>query len=484
VTLVLAALALGSAMVSPPAPFGALPSPRQLAWHKLETYAFLHISPNTFTDREWGTGDEKPEIFNPTDFNANQIVESIQSAGMKGLILVCKHHDGLCLWPTKTTDHNISQSPWRNGKGDVVKEISDACHRHGMKFGVYLSPWDRNNAHYGQPEYPAIYRAQLTELLTHYGPIFEIWHDGANGGSGYYGGAGGSREIDRKTYYGWPETWELARKLQPNAVIFSDVGPDVRWVGNESGYAGDPCWATYDPVGEKGDAPAPGYTRYAEGENGHRLGKHWLPAEVDVSIRPGWFWHPAENDKVRDLANLKQLYFNSVGRGASFLLNVPPDRRGQIHEQDAASLKAFGDWLRATFKTNLAKGAETKAENVRGNSHTFGPAQLFDGKPETYWATDDNVTTSSVEFELKHPVKFNVIRIAEAIALGQRVDSFAIDAQQDGAWKEIGQGTSIGAHRLVHLASPVSTTKVRLRITGAQSSPAIAEFGLYLEPGA
>ena len=243
-----------------PAPFGATPSGRQLQWHGLEQYAFLHFTVNTFTDREWGNGDEDPKIFNPFAFDADAIVKALAAGRMKGVILTCKHHDGFCLWPTATTEHSVRNSAWRGGKGDVVREISDAAARHGLKFGVYLSPWDRNNAAYAKPEYVKIYRDQLRELLTGYGPIFEVWHDGANGGDGYYGGAREKRLIDKKVYYDWPNTWDMVRSLQPNAVIFSDAGPDLRWVGNESGFANETCWATYDPVGEQGDAAAPGFS--------------------------------------------------------------------------------------------------------------------------------------------------------------------------------------------------------------------------------
>jgi len=462
-------------MASPeiaPAPYGALPSARQLAWHQLETYAFIHFSPNTFTDKEWGYGDEEPAIFNPTDFDANQIVESIRGGGLKGIILVCKHHDGLCLWPTKTTDHNISHSPWRNGKGDLVREISDACRRHGMKFGVYLSPWDRNNAHYGKPEYVDIYRKQLTELLTQYGPIFEVWHDGANGGDGFYGGARESRQIDRRTYYGWPETWNLVRKLQPNAVIFSDVGPDVRWVGNESGFAAETSWATYDPVGEDGTLAAPGFTRYAEGETGHRNGTHWLPAECDVSIRPGWFWHAAEDDKVRSVENLKDLYYKSVGRGGSFLLNVPPDRRGRVHDQDVASLRGFGNWLKSAFAQDLARGAKISASDTRGT--TFAASRATDGKADTYFATPDGVTTAMLTLDFGHPVTLDTIRIREAIALGQRIDTFKISA--DGA--EVASGTSVGSCRLVKFAKPITTARLTVQFT-ASAPITVSELGVF-----
>ncbi len=466
-----------------PQPFGTLPSAGQLRWHQREVYAFLHFTVNTFTDREWGYGDEDCNVFNPTDFDADQIIGALKAGGLKAAILTCKHHDGFCLWPTKTTDHNISHSSWRDGKGDVVREIADACHRHGLEFGVYVSPWDRNNPNYGKPEYVKIYREQLHELLTGYGPICEVWHDGANGGDGFYGGARETRSIERRTYYGWPETWAMVRKLQPNAVIFSDAGPDIRWVGNESGFANETCWATYDPVGENGDEPAPGYTRYREGGSGHPHGKHWIPAECDVSIRPGWFWHEKENSRVRTPQNLLELYYKSVGRGASFLLNVPPDRRGRVHESDAASLAAFGKILHETFKTNAARGATTAASCVRGKSAAFGPAKLLDGKFDTYWATDDGVNEAEVRFDTHNEMHFNVVSLREVIALGQRVDSYALDVWVDGGWKEFAAGTSIGSRRLVRLEKPMKACTLRLRIK-ASAPIVLSEFGLYLEPGA
>ena len=467
----------------PPAPYGAVPSERQRHWHAMEMYAFLHFTVNTFTDKEWGYGDEDPNIFSPTDFDADQIVTALKAAGMQGVILTCKHHDGFCLWPTKTTEHNIAKSAWKNGKGDVVRALSDACRRHGLRFGVYLSPWDRNNPHYGTPEYIGIYREQLRELLTHYGPIFEVWHDGANGGDGYYGGARETRSIDRRTYYDWPETWAMVRKLQPNAVIFSDVGPDIRWVGNESGYANETCWATYDPVGEDGGPAAPGYTRYQEAETGRRNATHWLPAECDVSIRPGWFWHERENGSVKTPDQLLDLYYRSVGRGASFLLNVPPDRRGRLGDNDVASMREFGERLRATIRTNLAHGAKLTASNVRGNDPAYGPEKLLDNDRYSYWATDDSVKTPELVIDLGKEVAFNVVRLRENIKLGQRVEAFALDQWQGDAWKEFATGTSIGACRLIRLNVRVTTRKVRLRITKCPVCPALSDFGLFAEPG-
>lgn len=462
----------------PPDPFGPLPSSRQLKWHELEFYGFIHYSMNTYTDQEWGYGDESPSIFNPSDLDAGAIVSIFKSAGMKGLILVAKHHDGFCLWPTQTTGHNISKSPFRGGKGDLVREISDACRKQGLKFGVYLSPWDCNNAAYGTPAYVDLYRAQLTELLTQYGPIFETWHDGANGGRGYYGGARETRNIDRTTYYGWNETMGLVRRLQPDACIFSDAGWDTRWVGNESGYADETSWATYTPRGpEDPEKFGPGYTRYQEAEQGHRDGRFWMPAECDVSIRPGWFWHEKENGRVKTPDQLLDLYFKSVGRGANFLLNVPPDKRGRIHENDARSLAEVGRRLKETFAKNLLQGSATAPSNVRGAG--FDAVRLLDQDRRSYWATEDGVLTPSVEFKAPKEIEFDVIRLREHIALGQRIESFAVDAKVDGAWKELARATSVGNCRLIRLSEPVRTSEVRLRILKSPVCVALSEFGLY-----
>lgn len=466
----------------PPAPYGAVPSARQLAWHALETCAFLHFTVNTFTDREWGYGDEDPAVFNPTDFDAEQIVTALKAGGMKGAILTCKHHDGFCLWPTRTTEHSVRKSSWRGGKGDVVRAVAEACGSHGLRFGVYLSPWDRNSALYGRPDYVRLYREQLRELLTGYGPVFEVWHDGANGGDGYYGGARETRSIDRRTYYDWPATWDLVRQLQPGAVIFSDVGPDLRWVGNEGGFANETCWATYQPVGEDGGgAAAPGYTRYKEAGTGHRNAPRWLPAECDVSIRPGWFWHERENDRVKTPRQLLDLYYRSVGRGAGQLLNVPPDRRGRLHERDVTALQGYGDLLRATFAKNLAAGATLTASNVRGGDPRFAPQHLLDDDRATSWCTDDGVTTPELVVDLGRPTRFNVVRLREDLRLGQRVEAFAFDQWQDGGWREFARATSIGSCRLLRLERPLMTARVRLRITQSPVCPALSEFGLFAE---
>jgi len=445
----------------------------------MEYYNFLHFTINTFTDKEWGYGDEDPAIFNPNDFDADAIIETLKASGSKGVILTCKHHDGFCLWPTATTDHSIRHSRYENGKADIVREIAKAADHAGLKFGVYVSPWDRNNRYYGQPQYLYIYRQQLQELLTEYGSIFEVWHDGANGGDGYYGGARENRVIDKLHYYDWENTWAIERKLQPNAVLFSDVGPDIRWVGNEKGVAGETCWATYTPRAQNGGPASPGDVREKESEVGTRNGRFWMPAECDVSIRPGWFWHPSENAKVKPPRDLFAPYCESVGRGGSLLLNVPPDRRGLIYESDSQSLREFGQLLRSTFSHNLAAEARIKASNVRGQSRTYRPENLLDVNRRTYWSTDDSVTTPELIIELPRDAKVAFVRVRENIELGQRIEEFAVDVWSGGDWKLFGKGTSIGSCRILRAEVPISTIRVRLRITKSPVCPALSELALF-----
>jgi alpha-L-fucosidase len=460
----------------PPKPYGPIPSPRQLAWHELERYAFIHFTVNTFTDREWGNGDEPESTFNPTDFDAERIVFALHDAGLSAVVLTCKHHDGFCLWPSKYTEHSVKNSRWQNGKGDVVREICDACHRHGLKFGVYLSPWDRNHKDYGRPEYISYYRNQLRELLTNYGPIFEVWFDGANGGTGYYGGARERRTIDNRTYYDWDNTWRIVRELQPMACMFSDGGPDIRWIGNESGYAGETCWATVNRAGT-----LPGHADGRVLNRGIRDGTDWLPGEVDVSIRPGWFYHASEDARVRSPQNLLKIYYESVGRGANLILNVPPDRRGRLHENDIKSLHEWGRLLDATFSKDLARGAKATASNTRGGDEKFSPGNVCDGKTDTYWATDDTVTTPELVLDLGHSVTFNVARVREYLPLGQRIDAIAVDIWDGQEWKPFASATSVGNQRLLR-GKNVTTSKVRVRVTKAAACPAISEFGLFLSP--
>ena len=468
-------VAAGSTAVPAPQPYGPVPTERQLRWHEMEFYGFLHFTVNTFTDKEWGYGDEDEKVFNPTDFDADQIVSAARQAGMKGLILTAKHHDGFCLWPSQYTEHSVKNSPWKGGHGDVVKEISTACRRHGLKFGVYLSPWDRNHKDYSRPEYITYYRNELRELLKNYGDIFTVWFDGANGGDGFYGGAREKRQIDNRTYYDWEHTWQIVRELMPGAVMFSDGGPDYRWVGNESGIAGDPCWETLNAAG-----------RYPGGSSAHlnsgeRPGTHWMPAECDVSIRPGWFYHAKEDAQVKTPQKLLDIYYKSVGRGACLNLNLPPDRRGRINENDIRSLAEFRHILDATFARDLAHGAKLTASNTRGRAKQFAANNLLDHKRGTYWATDDNVTTPELVLAFSKPITFNVVSLREYLPLGQRVDGFALDQFKDGQWAEFAKGTSIGNLRLVR-GDSITTEKVRLRITQSPVCPSLAEFGLYAEP--
>jgi alpha-L-fucosidase len=472
-----AALLFNSAagVVEPPTPFGPVPSARQLQWHDLEFCGFLHFSINTFTDQEWGFGDESEALFNPTEFDAEQIVRTAAAAGMKALVLTCKHHDGFCLWPSKFTEHSVKRSPWKNGNGDVVKEIADACRRHGVKFGVYLSPWDRNRADYGRPEYITYFRNQLRELLTNYGLIFEVWLDGANGGDGFYGGARETRKIDRKTYYDWPNTWKLIRQLQPGACIWSDGGPDVRWAGNEIGRANQTCWETLNAADF-----APGEADEKRLSSGDRPGTDWVPPDCDVSIRPGWFYHAKEDVKVKSADNLMDIYFDSVGHGASLLLNVPPDRRGKIHENDIRALTEFRRKLDTLFMRNLGSDARITASNVRANDARFATGNVLDDRRQTYWATDDSVTNAELILEFKRPTTFNVVRLREFLPLGQRIEAFALDTWQVDSWVEFGKGTSIGNCRLMR-TRPLTTEKIRLRILRSAACLAVSEFGVFAE---
>jgi alpha-L-fucosidase len=441
----------------------------------MEFYGFIHFTVNTFTDKEWGYGDESPSLFNPTDFDAAQIARTARAGGMKGLILTAKHHDGFCLWPSKYTEHSVKNSSWRNGKGDVVRELSDACRQQGLKFGVYLSPWDRNHADYGKPAYITYYRNQLRELLTSYGDLFTVWFDGANGGDGYYGGAREMRRIDNRTFYDWPNTWKIVRDLMPMACMFSDVGPDFRWVGNERGFAGEPCWATIN-VGDG----VPGNTK-ANLNQGERPGANWIPPECDVSIRPGWFYHASQDAQVKTPAQLLEIYYKSVGRGACLNLNLPPDRRGQIHDHDVASLTRFREILDQTFARDLAQDATATASETRGNSASFAPKNVLDQDRETYWAIDDDVTTGHLTLDLGKDTTFNVVSLREYLPLGQRIEAFALDRWQDGRWVEFAQGTSIGNRRLIR-TDRVTSSRIRLRITQAAVCPALSELALYVEP--
>ena len=464
---------------APPEPYGATPSEGQLQWHDVDFYGMICLSTITYTDQEWGYGDEPASVFNPEEFDAVQIVAVMKEAGMKGVLIVAKHHGGFCLWPTATTGYSVKNSPWRGGNGDMIREFADATRAAGLKFGVYLSPWDRNDPGYGTPEYVERYREQLRELHTNYGDIFLSWYDGANGGDGYYGGTRERREIDRTNYYDWENTWGLVRELQPNAAIFSDIGLDVRWVGNEQGIAGDPCWATYTPKAPDGGKPGCGYTKYQEAVNGHRNGKYWMPAECDVPIRPGWFYHEKEDNSVKSAEELFDLYFVSVGRGGAFDLGLAPDKRGLFHVNDCESLKGLGRLLSETFTVNLASDAKLKASYTRG-SEAFSPTNLIDNNKNTYWSTDDEITNGEIIIEFPESTKFNIISLREYLPLGQRIDSITAEIYDGKEWRLYAKATSIGACRLIR-GEPEETSKIRIKTWGPVC-PALSEIGVYIEP--
>jgi alpha-L-fucosidase len=474
--LLLSVISLAAcSQVKPPGPFGPVPSDRQLAWHEMEYYMFVHFTVNTFTDKEWGYGDEKESVFNPTQLDCRQWAKVAKDAGMKGIIITAKHHDGFCLWPSQFTDHSVKNSVWKDGKGDVLKELRQACDEYGLKFGVYLSPWDRNSAVYGTPEYLIYYRNQLRELLTNYGDVFEVWFDGANGGDGYYGGAREKRKIDNKTYYDWANTHKIVRELQPMAVMFSDAGPDIRWVGNESGMGSLTNWSLL-----KKDEMYPGGDFAKILGEGHEDGNYWVPAEVDVSIRKGWFYHQSQDSLVRSPENLMELYYSSVGRNSNLLLNVPPDRRGLLHENDVKSLLAFREMLKKEFETDLAKGKNVSATSRRGKE--FEPSNVNDGNPESYWTTNDSQTAGDIVIDLGPETEVNRIILQEYIRLGQRVQEFRVSAFTSGEWKPLLDGTTIG-HKVIRKFPVVKATKIKISVSKSRACPVISNIELYRAPG-
>ncbi len=460
--------------VTAPQPVGPVPSEAQLAWHNMEMNAFIHFTINTFTDKEWGYGDESPELFNPSDLNVDQWMETLKEAGFKGVILTAKHHDGFALFPSEYTEHDIASSPYKDGKGDLVKEVEESAKAHGLKFGIYLSPWDRNRSDYGEQSYVDYYRNQLKEVFTNYGPIFEMWFDGANGGDGFYGGAKEERKIDKTNYYHWPETLKMVEKMEPNVLFFSDAGPDLRWVGNENGVAGETNWNTINPdtlyAGKAGISDLL--------QTGSEDGTKWIPAEVDVSIRPGWFYHKKEDSLVKSPEDLFQTYLSSVGHGSTLLLNVPPDQRGLFHENDVKALKGFRKILDSVFADNLVENASISADSFRGKSETYNAEKAIDGNTETFFATDDDITSATLEIELPQEKTLNYIVLQEYIQLGQRVENFTVSAWENNAWAVIATGTTIGHKRILKLGG-VSTHKIKVDITSAKASPLISNIGLY-----
>lgn len=474
IPVVACCLSCTSGKVLPPEPILPVPEPKQVEWQQMETYAFIHFGLNTFNDREWGYGDTDPKTFNPTNLDCEQWAQTLVKAGMKGVILTAKHHDGFCLWPFEGTDYSVKNSPWKNGQGNVVKELSEACKKYGLKFAVYLSPWDRHQANYGTPEYLPYFYAQLHDLLTNYGPVFEVWFDGANGGDGWYGGAKDIRTIDRKNYYNYPRIYEMLDSIQPQAIIFSDGGPGCRWVGNEKGFAGATNWSFL----RKGEVH-PGYDKSYELQYGHPDGNQWVPAECDVSIRPGWFYHPEEDDRVKSPDQLVDLYYRSVGHNATLLLNFPVDRRGLIHPVDSANAVRFHEMIQQQLKTNLVAGMTPKVSNERGGD--FVASALTDDNFDTYWATEDGVTTADIEFSFDTPTRMNRMMLQEYILLGQRVKAFVVEYLDKDTWLPVKlneETTTIGYKRLLRFET-VETKGIRIRITDARGPLCLSNVGVY-----
>ena len=442
-----------AAQVRKPQPFGPLPTENQLRWQDMEMYAFIHYSMNTYTDQEWGFGNEDLSLFNPSDLDCRQWARVCKQAGMRGIIFTAKHHCGFCMWPSKYTEYSVKNTPWKGGKGDVVRELADACKAEGLKFAVYLSPWDRNHPEYGRPEYVTYFRNQLRELLTQYGDIFEVWFDGANGGDGWYGGANETRRIDGKTYYGWAETFRMIRQLQPGAVIWNDGGDrgDLRWVGTEAGNVGETNWSLM---------PSTGDTPYPMLHYGVENGDVWCPGETNTSIRPGWFYHETENAHVKSLSKLMDTYYKSVGRNSTLLLNFPIAPNGRIHPTDSLRGIAFKRMIDTIFKKNIVK--EVKSPKLNNSSYTLN---------------------------FKKPVEINRFLAEEDIALGQRVRKFTLEALVDGKWISLkdalvdnGDGLTTIGHRRIICFPTVKATQLRFTIVDSKAEPIIKRIGVYLAP--
>lgn len=451
-----------------------IPAQKQVDWQKMETYAFIHFGLNTFNDREWGYGDSDPKTFNPTRLDCEQWAETLVKAGMKGVIITAKHHDGFCLWPFAETDYNISNTPYKNGKGNIIGELSAACKKYGLKFGVYISPWDRHEASYGTPDYIPYYTAQWKDLLTNYGDLFEAWFDGANGGDGWYGGAKEKRTIDRRTYYNYPRINAMIDSIQPQVIIFSDGGPGCRWMGNEKGIAAATNWSFL-----RGKDVYPGYPNSQELQNGHADGDQWTAAECDVSIRPGWFYHPEQDSQVKTPEQLVDIYYRSVGRNGTLLLNFPVDRDGLIHPIDSANAVKFHEIITKELSNNLVAGISPEVTNSRGGQ--FTPAAMTDDDYDTYWATKDGMTTADITFQFKKPQRINRLMLQEYIPLGQRVKAFSVEYRSDGKWLPIDPGeetTTIGYKRLLRFKS-ITAEAVRIRITDARGPLCINNIGIY-----
>jgi alpha-L-fucosidase len=454
-----------------------VPTQRQFKWQQYELTAFLHFGINTFTDKEWGDGTEDPKLFNPSELNAEQWVKTCKDAGFKLVILTAKHHDGFCLWPSKYTEHSVKNSPWKNGKGDVVKEVANACEKYGIGFGVYLSPWDRNSKLYGTDAYNTYFLNQLTELLTQYGKVDEVWFDGANGE-----GPNGKKQV-----YDFGKWYQLIRKLQPQAVI-AVMGPDVRWVGTETGQGRETEWSVVPADAQSQESISKNsQTSVVFRPKGDMMGDDlgsrdkiknakalvWYPAETDVSIRPGWFFHEKENDKVKTPKQLADIYFSSVGKNGVLLLNIPPNKKGLIQKEDSLHLVQWRKIISNTFKNNLASSASLKISNGKNAK------ALIDGKYDTYWTTvSAKDTTAEIEFTFPQQKTFDILSLQENIKIGQRIEKFEAEYWGGKEWIVFTQGTTVGYKRLLRF-SPVTTNKVRLKILSSRLNPTLSEAGFY-----
>ena len=455
-------LLTASAQTIPLHPVGPIPTPQQLAWQNLEFCLFVHFGPNTFTDLEWGKGTESDSVFNPTALDCRQWCRIAQAAGARGIIITAKHHDGFCLWPSEFSTHTVRESPWVNGKGDVLRELSDACHEYGLKFGVYISPWDRNHPAYGTPEYNDVFVGMMKEIFSRYAPITELWWDGANGE-----GPNGKKQV-----YDFRRYENTIREISPQTVIFSDIGPDIRWVGNEDGIAGETSWNLLDTAGFGRGATAPPTDTL---NRGNENGKYWIPAECDVSIRPGWFYHPREDSAVKSAGELMSIWVRSVGRGASLLLNVPPNRQGLISPQDSASLMQFKHLRDHFLGANLARGVPVPSGS---EARTLSSSSLLDGNANTYWAPQDSAGSYGFQINLDSLTSFNTIVLKEYLPLGQRIESFSLEYFQDGKWIPVASATTVGHERIIQFNAVVSN-KLQLTISKSKSIPILSEIGVY-----